>query len=221
MPRGRCARGNRAVVRGFRRKPVESGMLRAAVDATEGEQLPEQSVAADLRFRAARPDHLGGGRPVVRPVQPVGAGRSQRRAGRIPADHEPRDRVRLYRKESGAGHQAEQAAHPLSVARGTPPSPCGTGRLRARDRVAAATGGHHPPSAGDRLPEGRNRGTVRGGRDRTQSRGQQDGSEKSLPERAGPRHRRTPASDGQARMFFRRRRIRPGPARGILRSGTR
>ena len=119
--------GSGTDVRGIRRKSGEIAARQTqAFGAEEREPGLAETLASGLRPVADGPDRSHECAPLVRRVQPDGAGRGQPSVGPAPPDTEPGRRVRASRHEPDQRHQAQSPpeAHPLPLARGDPaPSP--------------------------------------------------------------------------------------------------
>ena len=211
-------------VPGVRRGALEDRLLRPvqAVDEKRRRLHSRNPVAAGFRKSAAPSDRPDRDRRMVRRLQPDRSGRSQQGAQDAAPDFELRDRLRLHRVEPGPVRETKPApqAHPVPFARGNPPPASGSGRLCERENEPP--GGHDPPPAVDRLPQGRDRRAAVAGlrRRHAQSRGQQDGTAQGSAERRGSPDTRKPAASGKPIRFSLSFESRAAPARTISRSGT-
>ena len=198
--KGRAGASGPAVP-GLHRRCMEGGPLRRLQAFDEEEHPVSTGSTASPGFRSeAAGSHRGGrDQAVVRPVQPDRARQRQSRPRPASADPELRHRLRPHRKQSRRGHRVQPAAeaHAVPVPGRTRPPAQRPGRACPEGRQAA--GGHRPPSAADRMPQGRDRhpAPVRGSRRHAGPWRQQDGAEESPPQQPGPGHSRPAAAHRQ------------------------
>ena len=155
-------------VRGFRERSG-AGVFRAiqAAIAKGRDSDSRHTPASGLRLASDGSDHPRRRDPLVRRIQPHGAGCRQSRVERVLPRDEPRRRLRPSPNESGTGREAKPPSQASPAFCPAKKSTAFTARWTAvpeRDRRARAASRHHPPPASDRLPEERDHDLALAGR---------------------------------------------------------